>query len=98
MAPVAQKEWQPIGATIPAPGAHHRPRVLLPGFRGYTALHTKRIGNHTAVGADGSMFVASVEQALAPTLQPGDTLIIHNLARHKVAGIREAIEQTGASF
>jgi transposase len=37
-----------------------------------------------------------VEEVLAPTLSPGDTVIIDNLPSHKVAGIREAIEARGA--
>jgi len=49
---------------------------------------------------DGPMnaecFRAYVEQCLAPTLRPGDIVILDNLSSHKVAGIREAIEATGA--
>ena len=37
-----------------------------------------------------------MEEVLAPTLSPGDTVIIDNLPSHKVAGIREAIEARGA--
>ena len=46
--------------------------------------------------ADTGMFRAYVEQCLAPTLRPGDIVILENLSSHKVAGIREAIEATGA--
>jgi transposase len=35
---------------------------------------------------------------LVPTLSPGDTVIIDNLASHKVAGVREAIEEAGAKL
>lgn len=45
---------------------------------------------------NGAMFLAYVEQILAPTLKPGDIVILDNLAAHKVAGVREAIEATGA--
>ncbi len=45
---------------------------------------------------DGEMFLAWVRQGLAPQLQPGDWVIMDNLATHKVAGVREAIEGTGA--
>lgn len=45
---------------------------------------------------NGSVFLAYVQQQLAPTLQPGDILILDNLPAHKVAGIREAIEAVGA--
>lgn len=45
---------------------------------------------------DGDTFRAYVEQFLAPTLAPGDIVIMDNLAAHKVAGVREAIEAAGA--
>ena len=32
-----------------------------------------------------------VEQALAPTLEPGDVVVLDNLPAHKVAGVKEAI-------
>ena len=41
-------------------------------------------------------FLAYVEQFLAPTLAPGDIVIADNLASHKVAGVREAIEARDA--
>ena len=37
------------------------------------------------------------EQFLAPTLQPGDVVVLDNLNSHKVAGVREAIEARGAT-
>ena len=45
---------------------------------------------------DGEMFLAWVRQGLAPTLQADDLVIMDNLATHKVAGVREAIESVGA--
>jgi transposase len=47
---------------------------------------------------NGDVFRAYVEQVLAPTLLPGDSVIMDNLGSHKVAGIREAIEACGASL
>jgi transposase len=47
---------------------------------------------------NGETFRAWVEQFLAPTLRPGDIVIMDNLASHKVDGIRQAIEATGASL
>ena len=47
---------------------------------------------------NGPMFRAWVEQHLAPTLQPGDLVVMDNLSSHKVAGVREAIEATGATL
>lgn len=49
---------------------------------------------------DGPMnaaaFQAYVEQVLAPTLMPGDIVVMDNLPAHKPAGVRRAIEATGA--
>ena len=45
---------------------------------------------------EGGMFLAWVRQGLVPALQPGDLLIMDNLATHKVAGGREAIEFAAA--
>ena len=45
---------------------------------------------------DGEMFLAWVRQGLVPTLHPADLVIMDNLATHKVAGVREAIEAVGA--
>ncbi len=41
---------------------------------------------------DGECFLAWVEQMLAPTLRPGDIVVMDNLAAHKVVGVRQAIE------
>jgi transposase len=45
---------------------------------------------------DGALFRAYVEQQLVPTLGPGDIVVMDNLAAHKVAGVRAAIESVGA--
>ena len=47
---------------------------------------------------DGELFLAYVEQQLAPSLVPGDIVIADNLPSHKVAGVREAIEARSASL
>jgi len=47
---------------------------------------------------NGPTFLAYVEQFLCPTLSPGDTVILDNLSSHKVAGVRSAIEATGAAI
>lgn len=47
---------------------------------------------------NGAAFRAYVEQFLAPTLKPGDLVVLDNLSSHKVAGVREAIEARGASL
>ena len=45
---------------------------------------------------NGELFLAYVEQVLVPTLIGGDIVIMDNLASHKVAGVRRAIETVGA--
>ena len=45
---------------------------------------------------NGAAFKAYVEQVLAPSLTPGDIVIMDNLSSHKVAGVREAIRAAGA--
>jgi transposase len=45
---------------------------------------------------NGEMFLAWITQGLAPTLRPGEVVILDNLATHKIGGIREALEAAGA--
>ena len=45
---------------------------------------------------NGPTFVTYIQQCLAPTLARRDTVIMDNLAAHKVVGVREAIEAVGA--
>jgi transposase len=47
---------------------------------------------------NGECFLAWVEQTLVPILRPGDIVMMDNLAAHKVAGIRHAIEACGAQL
>ncbi len=47
---------------------------------------------------NGAAFLAYVEQFLAPTLSPGDVVVLDNLSSHKVSGVREAIEACGATL
>ncbi len=47
---------------------------------------------------NGPCFRAWTEPALAPTPQAGDIVILDNPSRHKVAGIKQAIEARGAKL
>jgi len=47
---------------------------------------------------NGEAFGAWVQQFLAPELRPGDIVVMDNLGSHKVTGVREAIEGTGATL
>lgn len=42
-------------------------------------------------------FLAFVEKELVPTLRQGDIVVMDNLASHKVAGVRQLIEEVGAT-
>jgi transposase len=46
----------------------------------------------------GAWFLAYVQQVLAPTLKPGDIVVMDNLPAHKGAAVRKAIEATGAQL
>lgn len=45
---------------------------------------------------NGQVFLAYVQQQLVRTLRQDDIVVMDNLAAHKVAGVREAIEAAGA--
>jgi len=45
---------------------------------------------------NGSIFLAYVQQQLAPKLKVGDIVVMDNLSAHKVAGVTAAIEAVGA--
>ena len=45
---------------------------------------------------DAEVFRVYIEQVLRPTLRPRDLVIMDHLLAHKVAGVREAMEQAGA--
>jgi transposase len=47
---------------------------------------------------DGPAFRAWVEEMLAPTLAPGDIVVMDNLPAHKPPAIRKAIEARGAEL
>ena len=46
----------------------------------------------------GDIFLAWIQQQLAPALRPGDIVVMDNLPAHKVAGVRKAIEAVEASL
>jgi transposase len=67
-----------------------------------TFVGSLRAGGMTApMVIDGAMngpaFLAYVRHVLAPSLTPGDIVVLDNLGAHKVAGVRAAIEAAGAT-
>lgn len=76
------------------PHGHWKTTTLVAGLR---------LGGLTAPmivdGAmNGEVFTAYAETFLAPTLVPGDIVILDNLPAHKVSGARAAIERAGATL
>jgi transposase len=47
---------------------------------------------------NGRSFTAYVEQILAPSLRPGDIVVLDNLGSHKGTAARKAIESAGAEL
>ena len=45
---------------------------------------------------NGEWFRTYVEKVLAPTLRPGDIVVLDNLSSHKVASVRATVEARGA--
>lgn len=47
---------------------------------------------------NGAAFGAYVRQVLAPSMAPGDIVVLDNPGAHKVSGVRAAIEAAGATL
>ncbi len=47
---------------------------------------------------NGAIFLAYIERCPAPTLSPGDIVVMDNLPAHKVAGVRQAIRAREAEL
>lgn len=45
---------------------------------------------------NGDIFLQFIRECLVPVLQPGQFVLMDNLSAHKVSGVRESIESTGA--
>jgi transposase len=86
----------PVGErVVDAVPAGHYKRITFTA-----ALRSSGLG--AAMTLDGAMtgdwFVAYVEQVLVPELQPGDVVVLDNLAAHKRAEARELIERAGCAL
>lgn len=77
-----------------APFGHWKTTTFVAGLR--------RTGLTAPMVLDGPMtgcaFLAYVQQALAPTLEPGDIVVMDNLPAHKTQDVRAAIAATGAQL
>ena len=77
-----------------APHGHWRTLTFL------AALRVDRIDAPCVIDGpiNGRSFLAYVEQILAPTLSPGDIVILDNLGSHKGQAVRAAIRAAGAKL
>ncbi len=76
------------------PGGRWRTLTVLGAIRASGWVATMTIEAAT----DGEIFLAYLQQVLCPQLQPGDIVVMDNLAAHKVAGVRDLIESSGAKL
>ncbi len=77
-----------------APAGHWRTLTLLGALTVCGLWARMTIASRT----DGDVFLAYLEQALCPQLQPGQVVVMGNLSAHKVAGMRSLIEARGAQL
>ena len=86
--------WGPKGQRLRGFAPHGHWRTLT--FLG--ALRCDRLAAPCVFDGpiNGRCFRAYVEQQLAPTLRPGDIVIMDNLGSHKSAAIRQIIKAAGA--
>jgi transposase len=99
--------WASTAMTRPRGRCPRGHRLVMPvpqsHWKTTTFVAALRAGGLTApVVVDGAMtgelFVAYIEQQLAPTLRPGDVVVMDNLACHKGTTVRESIEGRGAAL
>ena len=94
---MARKKWRASkGERLRAsvPHGHWKTTTFVAGLR-LTGLMAPRVLDGPI---NGLWFQAYVDQVLVPTLSRGDIVIIDNLGSHKGAGVRQAIEASGAKL
>ena len=94
MAPL--RGWAPLGTRLTAkvPHGHWQTTTFL------AALRHDRIDAPWLLDGpiDGEAFQTYVEKVLAPTLRPGDIVILDNLSSHKGKAVRQCIRAAGAKL
>ena len=92
MAPL--RGWAPKGERLPgaAPFGHWNTSTFI------AALRHDRIDAPWVFDGpvNGDIFRTYVERVLAPTLRPGDVVVMDNLGSHKSQAVRQAIRSAGA--
>ncbi|MCB9789150.1 MAG: IS630 family transposase [Deltaproteobacteria bacterium] len=86
--------WGPRGKPVEASVPRNRGAVVTM----IGALTIDGLGAMMTIegGTSGDVFVAYVEQVLAPELRPGDIVVMDNLGAHKDVRVRPLIEAVGA--
>jgi transposase len=76
------------------PGGHWKIMTVLGAMslRGILAAMT------IEAATDADIFLAYLDHALCPVLRSGDVVVMDNLSSHKVQGVAERIERTGAEL
>jgi transposase len=87
--------WGPRSERVreAVPAGHWRTLTILAALTTEGVMASMSIESPT----DGDVFLAFVEQVLAPRLGPGHLVILDHLGAHKVDGVRSLIESRGAS-
>lgn len=88
--------WAPGGERLveAVPGGHWRSYTLVQAI----ALDGTRAAMVLEGALDGLSFTTFCEWLLAPSLQPGDLVVLDNLSGHYSQSALRAIEAVGASF
>jgi transposase len=86
----------PGGARVhdAVPGGHWRTLTLLGAISVSGWVATMTIEAPT----DGDVFLAFLEHVLCPQLRPTHLVVMDNLGAHKVDGVRDLIQATGAKL
>ena len=96
MAPL--RGWPPKGARLPGKAPFLRPLWNTMMF--LAALRWDRVAAPWLLNKpiNGERFQIYVEEGLAPTLSPGDIVIMDNLGAHEAKAVRAAIQSAGAKL
>jgi transposase len=76
------------------PGSHWKILTILGAMSTRGMIATMTIEEAT----DTDIFLAYLDHVLCPQLRPGDLVVMDNLSSHKVKGVRERIEESGAEL
>ena len=77
---------------IAVPHGHYKTTTVTAALRANGPFAIQLMDGAT----NGARFLSYVTDMLVPALKPGDTVVMDNLAAHKVAGVRQAIEAAGS--